>query len=222
MRHAFGMELRALVPAWFVCLLVPLPAVLFWRTSEGRSAALGCFFVACVGLVAHSFGETPNADRSDLRRLWRAKMLALGLALFAAFVVFSLLGLTVNDAHDLDMPVVAFLILIPSLCTVPYLTLLTRKPFAAGVFALALVGCMKLLGGVVVVLVYGWDASRHGHTQMPWTDPNLLVWVFWSATGVYSGLAYALGYQRFFLINGKSDAGPWWSISGLVTGTRTP
>jgi len=210
-----GMELRALLPAWVVCLLVPLPAVLFWRSSEGRSAALGCFFVACVGLVAHSFskevkrpsGETPTADRSDSRPRWHAKILALGLALVAAFVVFSVLGLTVNDAHDFDVPVVAFLILIPSLCTVPYLTLLTRKPFVATVFALALVACMKLLGGVVVVLVYGWDASRHGHTQMPWTDPNLLVWVFWAATGLYSALAYALGYQRFLLMNRASDAG---------------
>jgi uncharacterized membrane protein len=133
-------------------------------------------------------------------------MVALGLALFAAFVVFAVLCLTVNDAHDFDVPVVALLILIPSLCTVPYLTLLTRKPFAAAVFALALVGCMKFLGGIVVVLVYGWDASRHGHTQMPWTEPNLLVWVFYAATGLYSGLAYALGYGRFVLMNRRQDA----------------
>jgi hypothetical protein len=209
MRRAVGMELRVLLPAWVVCLFVPLPAVLFWHSSEGRSAALGCFFAACVGLVAHSFSknekrqsaETSAADRSDPRLRWRAKILALGLALFAAFVVFSVLSLTVNDAHDFDVPVVAFLILIPALCTVPYLTLLTGKPFVAAVFALALVACMKLLGGVVVVLVYGWDASRYGHTNMPWTDPNLLVWVFWAATGLYSALAYVLGYQRFLLMN---------------------
>jgi hypothetical protein len=203
------------VPAWIVWLLVPLPAAVFWRSSEGRSAALGCFFVACVGLVAYSFSKEvarsseakPFANCSDPRLRWHAKILALGLALFAAFVVFSVLCLTVNDAHDFDVPVVAFLILIPSLCTVPYLTLLTRKPFAAAVFAVALVGCMKFLGGIVVVLVYGWDASRHGHTQMPWTDPNLLVWVFYAATGLYSALAYALGYQRFLLMSRKSSAG---------------
>ena len=92
MRRAVGMELRALVSAWIVCLLVPLPAAVFWRSSEGRSAALGCFFVACVGLVAYCFskevkrssGATPFADGSNPRLGWHAKILALGLATLLA------------------------------------------------------------------------------------------------------------------------------------------
>jgi hypothetical protein len=84
--------------------------------------------------------------------------------------------------------------------------LLTRKPFAAVVFALALVGCMKLLGGVVVVLAYGWNASQQGHTRMPWTDPNLLVWVFWIATGVYSAALYVLGYRAFQALSHRPDS----------------
>jgi hypothetical protein len=136
-------------------------------------------------------------DRSVPQRRWFTKVGALGLALFASLVAFSAFSLTLNDAHDLDVPLVGLLILVPSLCTVPYLTLLTRKPFAAVVFALALVGCMKLLGGVVVVLTYGWNASQLGHTRMPWTDPNLLVWVFWLLTGVYSATLYVLGYRAF-------------------------
>jgi hypothetical protein len=32
---------------------------------------------------------------------------------------------------------------------------------------------------------------------MPWTDPNLLVWSFWAATGLCSALLYVLGAWRF-------------------------
>jgi hypothetical protein len=56
---------------------------------------------------------------------------------------------------------------------------------------------MKLLGCVVVVLVYGWDASERGYTTMPWTRPNLLVWLFWLNTGVLCLVCYYLGVGRF-------------------------
>jgi len=59
------------------------------------------------------------------------------------------------------------------------------------------VGCMKLLGCVVVVLLHGWDASERGYTIMPWTRPNLLVWLFWINTGVLSLGFYWLGVRRF-------------------------
>jgi hypothetical protein len=91
----------------------------------------------------------------------------------------------------------AFLILLPSLCLVPYLTLLTRKPFAAVVFTLFLVGCMKLVGGIVIRIVYGPNSDKGGHMTMPFTDPNLLVWVFWVTTAALSVTLYALGYRRF-------------------------
>ena len=67
-------------------------------------------------------------------------------------------------------------------------------------FALFIVFCMKLLGGIVVVLVYGWHASEHGvprYTDMPWTHPNLMVWLFWLNTGVLSLSLYRLGARRF-------------------------
>ena len=117
--------------------------------------------------------------------------------MFCAFVAFSLLCLTLNDAHDFVAVFLAFLILIPSLGVVPFLTLVTRRPVAAVVFALFIVFCMKLLGGIVVVLVYGWHASEHGYTDMPWTHPNLLVWLFWLNTGVLSLSLYVLGARRF-------------------------
>jgi len=41
------------------------------------------------------------------------------------------------------------------LCIAPYLTLATRKPFAAAVLTLFSLGCMKLVAGIVTCLVYG-------------------------------------------------------------------
>jgi hypothetical protein len=124
-------------------------------------------------------------------------MAAPGLALAGAAAVLSGLSLAFNDTGDWDMPIVAFTSIVPCLCTVPYWTLVTQRPFAGVIFAAAVEGCMKLIGGVVVVAVYGWHASEHGHMDMPYRHPNLLVWVFWGASAVYSALLYVLGRKRF-------------------------
>jgi hypothetical protein len=198
-------ELRSLLPAWFVCLLLPLPATVLWKAEDGRRLALGCFFVGCTAVVAYSFrrelskdGVAPTLDEPALPQPpWRVKMLALALALLAELVLFSAFLLSFNDSHDVAALLVALTTLVPSLCLVPYLTLLTGKPYAAVVFTVFLVGCMKLLGGIVVRVVYGPYAVEEGHTTMPWTDPNLLVWVFWIATAILSAALYSSGYRRF-------------------------
>jgi hypothetical protein len=46
---------------------------------------------------------------------------------------------------------------------------------------------------VIVVLVYGWDADEFGHTSMPWTRPNLLVWCFLIGTAALSTVCFFLG-----------------------------
>jgi hypothetical protein len=201
MKNSLGRELRDLVPAWLGCVFLPLPAIVLWRSDDGRSLALLLFSAGCSGLVAYAFRHDIGRQFLDVSQhpegIWRGRMMTVGSALFCAFVVFSLLCLTLNDAQDFVAVLLAFLVLIPSLCVVPFLTLVTRKPAAAVVFALFIVFCMKLLGGLVVVLVYGWDADRHGYTDMPWTHPNLLVWLFWLNTGVLSLSLYLLGARRF-------------------------
>jgi hypothetical protein len=193
-------ELRYLVPAWLGSVLLPWPALL-WRSADGDALAIGLFFVGSSSLVAYSFRRDVNAtgegESGDRRRLWRKRMVAATVSQLAAWAVFSWVHLTLNDRHDFVSVLLALSALIPSGCIVPYLTLLTRKPFAAVVFTVFMVGCMKLLGCVVVVLVYGWDASERGHTTMPWAHPNLLVWVFWANTGMLSLACYCLGASRF-------------------------
>jgi hypothetical protein len=122
------------------------------------------------------------------------KMLAVGAALISASLVFSLLWLTLADARDLVTPFIAFQALIPSFCIVPYLTLITRKPAAAVILSAFLVGCMKLTAGIVVNLVHGWDYDHH---ELPWTDPNLMLWAFWVATAILSVALFFLGANAY-------------------------
>jgi hypothetical protein len=163
--------------------------------------ALGLFFVGSASLVAYSFGRdvsaTADGEFGHPRRMWRTRMVAVTAALLAAWAAFSSVHLALSDRPDFVPVLLALSALVPSCCIVPYLTQVTRKPFAAVVFTVFLVACMKLLGCVVVVLVHGWDASERGHTTMPWARPNLLVWLFWVNTSVLSLGCYCLGVRRF-------------------------
>ena len=69
-----------------------------------------------------------------------------------------------------------------------------RKPAAAVILSAFLVGCMKLTAGIVVNLVHGWDYDHH---ELPWTDPNLMLWAFWIATAMLSVLLLLLGAQKY-------------------------
>jgi len=193
--------MKDLFPAWLGCVLLPLPSILFWRSHDGRAAALLLFSIGCASLVTYAFRHDLGRGLPDVlespAQIWRKRMLTVAAALFLAFVGFSLESLALGDGQDFVSVFLAFLVLIPSICVVPFLTLATRRPVAAVVFALFIVFCMKLLGGIVVVLVHGWNASQHGHTDMPWTHPNLLVWLFWINTAVLSLVFYLLGARKF-------------------------
>ena len=194
-------EFRYLYPAWLGSVLLPWPALLLWRSGDGLALALGLFFVGSASLVAYYFRRDVNGIAEGAlghpQQIWRTRMVAVTTALLADWMAFSLVHLAVNDRNDFVSVLLALSALVPSCCVVPYLTRVTQKPFAAVVFTVFLVGCMKLLGCVVVVLVYGWDASERGHTTMPWARPNLLVWLFWVNIGVLSLGCYYLGVRRF-------------------------
>jgi len=205
----FRRELRKLLPVWLAGVALPVPAILFWHSVHGRSIALGCFFIGCATVVAFSFRP------GNLSTGWREKMKVLVPALLAAFAVFSVLCLTFNnppeseeqaiwwrssvfrEPRDLIATLLAFMTLVPSLGLAPYLTLKTRSQFTAVIFSLFLVFAMKLLGAIVVVFVYGWNASEMGHTAMPWNRPDLLVWLFWGFTLTLSLVFYYLGAKQF-------------------------
>ncbi len=192
MKRKLRSELLALLPAWIAGILLPLPALLLWRSDDARRVAIWCFFVGCVALVAFAF-----RSRGELELSWNERMAAIGTSLFSTWAGFSLLWLAIIGSEDLTPFFLTFQILIPSFCVVPYMMLVTRNPIAAVVFSLFLVGSMKLLGCLVVVLVYGWHADVRGYTTMPWMHPNLLVWLFWLNTGVLSLSLYILGREKY-------------------------
>ena len=193
MNPSVSRELRFAFPAWAVALLLPAPAVI-----TGRNAGLGLiyFFVACMGLVAHVFArrDSPEPAGADLGpNEWRGRLMAAAIALVAAWIGMAAMCLTLPHAAGVVAATLALLALVPSLCVVPYLLAIVGNAFIAVFFSLTLVACMKLLGCVVVALVYGWDASERGFTAMPWTRPNLLVWSFLAFTGALSAICFWRG-----------------------------
>jgi hypothetical protein len=199
MKKSFSDGALYLLPAWLFCVLLPVPAIMLWHSDDGVPWRFGCFFIGSATLVASAFQSDLNSTVSEQKGLasnWSDRMTAVSVALLLAVGVFSLLCATMNE---LDMMAVlkAFYIALMSFCIVPYLTLVHRKPFIAVVFALALVFCMKLLGCVLVVLVYGWNASDLGYTATPWRHPNLLVWLFLLNTTVLSVSFYYAGKRKF-------------------------
>ena len=126
---------------------------------------------------------------------------AVGIALSLAWASFSLVWIALVDRHDFVALFVSFQILIPSFCIVPYLTLSTKKPFAAVVFSAFLLGCMKGVAGVIVNLVYGWG---DGHHEIPWTAPNLMLSTFWVAASILSVSFYLLGARKFRIVYGQA------------------
>lgn len=190
--QSFRHRLLELYRACLICVLSPLPAMLLWRSHEGRCVALWCFCASCFAMVAYAFRPRLLPDRPVPS--WLRCILSLGGLLFSAWVVFSLLWILVVDPQDFVALFAGFQILIPSLCLVPFLTLITRKPFAAVVFAAFLLACMKMIAGVVVNSVYGWG---DGHHEMPWTAPNLMLLTFWVASTILCLTCYRLGARRF-------------------------
>jgi len=203
MKHSLKADLQSLFPVWLGGVLLPLPALAFWRAGIGRSMALVLFSIGCASIVAYAFRRdflprSVEAAESP-EQTWRRRMQSAGLALFSASAVFSVISLTLNDSQDFVEAWLAFMLPLPALGVVPFFMVVTRKPLAAVVFGIFTVFSMKLLGCIVVVLVYGWHASEHvpPYTDMPWTHPNLLVWLFWLNTAVLSLSLYVLGRKKF-------------------------
>jgi hypothetical protein len=184
-------ELRATLPAWCICTLIPLPAIIFWRFLDGYPVAHFCFLACCMSLVASRFRPKVISHRPPR---WHVKMLAVGAALVSSAIVFSLLWLGLADMQDSVTPFIAFQAIIPSFCVVPYVTLLTRKPASAVILSAFLVGCMKMVAGIVVNLRFGWD---YGHHEFPWTEPNLMLSAFWVNTAILSVLFLFLGANSY-------------------------
>jgi hypothetical protein len=188
-------ELAALLPAWWYCAAAPLLPLFLVPAEGGRFIAVITFLASGVSLAAYAFrpAAEPPAGWAEV---WSSRMTALGGAALASFAVFAAAGLLAPDRPAWVRPAQALASLVPALCVTPSLTMTTRKPVAAVVFTLALVGATKLIAGALTCLVYGWDAPEQGRTTMPWENPDFLLWVFWAANLVLAATGFALGVRR--------------------------
>jgi hypothetical protein len=136
-------------------------------------------------------------------------MLPLGLALFAAFAMFSIFSLAVNGSHDFVSPMLALMVLVPALGIVPYMVLVTRNSLAGVLFSILLVGSLKTPIGAMLVHTFfpshfqqGLDADGRLIMPTPWVHPNLLVWFLYTSVTILSFLFYFLGARKFRAIHG--------------------
>jgi len=136
-------------------------------------------------------------DRKSAVRQRRAQLRRVAAILLCTWLCFSFICLLLTAPDRTVCIFLALGMLVSALCIVPFYSLATGRQLAAVVFTIFSVFAMKLLGCVVVVLVYGWDASDRGYTAMPWEHPNLLVWLFLSNTAVLSALMYRAGRAKF-------------------------
>jgi hypothetical protein len=190
-------ELREMLPTWAVAVLLPVPVATFWHEGAGRDFAYAYLFLGCAILAAERFGRTACQGRPGGVPLWRTKVTALGLAVAGAVGVFTAFAWAMIGRPDALVPLFAALAVVPALCCVPFLAVVTGRPYAAVLFAALLLAGVKLAGCVVAVLVYGWNAQAEGHLTLPWERPNLLVWLCLAGAMALSAVLYPLGRRAF-------------------------
>jgi hypothetical protein len=190
-------ELRDLLPTWAVVVLLPVPMATFWHEGPARDFAYSYLFIGCAILAAERFGRTARQGSAGDVPLWRAKMTALGLAMATGAAVFTAFAWAIIGRMDPLVPLLATFAVLPALGCVPFLAIVTGRPYAAVLFASLLLTAVKLAGCVVAVLVYGWNAQAEGQLALPWERPNLLVWLCVFGTIALSAVLYPLGRRAF-------------------------
>jgi hypothetical protein len=202
----FFRQIRDLAWVGGATLAATFPLLLVWRAPWARGYALMIFFLGCTIAAANHVGRAIglNSNRIPGGALrsgasWSQIIGPLASALIWAAAVFSALCWALSEGVE-DPPIapmLAFMSLVPAIGVTPYFVLTLRRRLAAVVFTVALVGCMKFVGAIIVVLIYGWDADEQGRLGMPWHRPDLLVWLFWSFTTALSLTLSALAARKY-------------------------
>lgn len=211
MRSTVLSEFRGVLPATAFALLFPVPILNFWQDGAGRAFAFAYLFIGCAFLAADSFGRMLPFDAvepsgtAERRRLWNVKMTALGLAAGLAVASFSVAFWAISGSVNLGVPLLASLMLLPALCCIPCLTMAVRNPFVAVLFGAASLGLIKVVGCLIVRVVYGPNALAEGYMNISWDNPNLLVRLCFAGGVAYSVSLYFLGF-RMFLNRAKARA----------------
>src|SRR4051794_26186759 len=113
-----GRELRALLPAWAVIVLFPVPLLNFVADGTGRALAFAYLYFGCALLAAECFRPGPGAGG---RAGWGAKMGALAVALALTAGLFSACYWAVGGTGVGSAAVLAFLVVVPAWAVIPCL-----------------------------------------------------------------------------------------------------
>ncbi|HXT38643.1 MAG TPA: hypothetical protein VN887_01330 [Candidatus Angelobacter sp.] len=201
MRPAILTEIKYLLP-WGVLTVVVAGLVAAATPANGISDySLMCLGLGCAILAARAFGkerlrvETATESPENVRTI---RMSAVSITTLAAAAAFSLMSAKARVPHGLSVPLLAVLSSTPALGIVPYLTVRTRKPFAAVVFSAFIVGAIKIASCVVVRIVYGPEALADGYMAGDWQTAKLMISLFWSGT-VFVSFVLAFACARQFV-----------------------
>jgi hypothetical protein len=208
-------EFRLLLPAWLLAVLVFLIPWLWFQNRDGFVAGLIFLAAGCAIIGASAFGTefTSNTFAQLLvqpvarGRIWREKMLALGLSLVPFALLFVWLqvrgnraaGLTTTDPFSLtgEAPVLVYFIPLCALCAGPLWGLLVRHTLGAAVLSLVVPPLIWLMTGSVIsrLVKVGWLTGNWlpGH-DMP--DPFYGRWLA-VMLSVYCAAACWLSYRLF-------------------------
>jgi len=205
-------EFRSLLPTLAVTLLFPVPLLNFVQDGTGRAFAFAYLFFGCALLAAECFrpmanhprDESPSAIRED-RALWLAKIAALAVAMTLAAGSFSVCYWAISGELAGSAVVLAFVVVVLALGIVPYLTLVLRSPYVAVLFAALLLGAVKLVGCLLVRVLYGPTAQAGGYMAMSWDRPNLLVW-FCLVGGLMCSAVFSIMGFRMFSYHTRTSA----------------
>lgn len=180
-------QIKSLLPTWTIA--ASLPFVIRAALPEDAGFAFLGLGLGCAVLAAFSAGSSrrEEADHyldqsaSSPRRL-RSRSRRTAILALAAAAIFTLFGAVPHNPAGLPIPLLAALTVVPALGIVPYLTLLTGRPFVAIVFSAFIVAAIKLISCVVVRFVYGPDALADGYMAGDWQTAKLMISLFWIGT----------------------------------------
>jgi hypothetical protein len=186
--------LRRMAMPWAVAGMLPLPLLVTTEPSE--SGVISCLYLglASAWLVAE---VERLGGRCELVGAWRARRVAVGLAVLMNVAMFIGFGLAAGVRTQFPFPLMAALSAVPAVGVVPWLMRRVGHPYAAIVLAAVLVGACKLAGCVVARVVYGPDCNALGYVSADWHAARLMISLFWIfSTTLSVGLLVAEGMGR--------------------------
>jgi hypothetical protein len=211
--------LGAMAMTWAVAGLLPLPILV--ASDPAGSADIACLYLGlgCAWLVTeiYRFGGLPAS-----RGAWRAKTLAISVAVATNTAIFILFGVAAGVQTHFPFPLMAMLAAIPAVGLVPWLIRRVHHPYAAIVLGGMLVLAAKLAGCVVARIADGPDYMAQGYVSADWRSAKLMISLFWffsTSLSLALLLADYISLRREFptkAVTGESPAGSSTPAGGAV------